>query len=75
MQLDRALYGLLIIDDPAEPGGCDVEWLVVVDNWIDGTGRTPDSVLTGLNRMGGIDGMGRAAWGARHGGGGRHGDE
>ena len=49
-QLDRGLYGVLIVDDPAEPGGYDDEWIVVLDDWVDGTGRTPDQVLTGLQK-------------------------
>ena len=41
VQLDRGLYGVLLVDDPDEPGGYDVEWTVVLDDWVDGTGRTP----------------------------------
>ncbi|HEY5847417.1 MAG TPA: multicopper oxidase family protein [Microlunatus sp.] len=48
MQLDRGLYGALIIDDPAEPGDYDTEWVLVLDDWVDGTGRTPDQILTDL---------------------------
>jgi len=48
VQLDRGLYGVLVVDDPAEPGGYDQEWVVVLDDWIDGTGQTPDDVLAGL---------------------------
>ncbi len=55
-QLDRGLYGMLIVDDPAEPGDYDQEWLVVLDDWIDGVGGyTPDKVLALLKRgMGGM---------------------
>ncbi len=59
VQFDRALHGPLIIDDPAEPGGYDVEFVVVLDDWIDGTATTPgaapttpDTVLAGLHRTG-----------------------
>src|SRR5665811_66002 len=53
----------------------DVEWTVVLDDWVDGTGRTPEQVLEGLTAaaggaaadsghdMGGMDmgsGMGEA---------------
>ena len=62
MQLDRGLYGVLVVDDPAEPGGYDEEWVVVLDDWVDGTGRTPDQVLANLRAkkgsggsMGGMD--------------------
>lgn len=48
VQLDRGLYGVLIVEDPAEPGGYDQEWVVVLDDWIDDTGRTPDDVLADL---------------------------
>lgn len=48
VQLDRGLYGVLLVDDPEEPGGYDDEWTVVLDDWVDGTGRTPDHVLAGL---------------------------
>ncbi|SBT42695.1 multicopper oxidase family protein [Micromonospora auratinigra] len=58
VQLDRALYGVLVVDDPHEPGDHDLEWIVVLDDWLDGTGRTPDEVLAGLRSMGGrMDGM------------------
>jgi len=64
VQLDRGLYGALVIDDPAEPGDYDDEWIVVLDDWVDGTGRTPDQVLEKLlavndgsdgGSMGGMD--------------------
>jgi FtsP/CotA-like multicopper oxidase with cupredoxin domain len=71
VQLDRGLYGRLIIDDPTDKGDYDVEWIVVLDDWVDGTGRTPDDVLAGFTaatpsstssssaqRMNGMDGMG-----------------
>ncbi|MEU4450257.1 multicopper oxidase family protein [Nocardioides sp. NPDC023903] len=65
VQLDRGLYAPLIIDDPHEPGAYDAEWIVVLDDWIDGTGTTPDEVLaelmagqsSGGMHMGGMDGM------------------
>lgn len=78
LQLDRGLYAPLIIDDPAEPGAYDAEWVVVLDDWLDGIdGRTPDDVLAGLidagggsgssmGGMGGMDhsmGMGASPWG------------
>ena len=56
VQLDRGLYGVLVVDDPAEPGDYDEEWVVVLDDWVDGTGRTPDEVLADLA---GGDGTGR----------------
>jgi FtsP/CotA-like multicopper oxidase with cupredoxin domain len=59
VQLDRGLYGPLIIEDPAEPGGYDHDWTVVLDDWIDGTGYTPDQVLAALRS--GMSGMSMAA--------------
>ena len=66
VQLDRGLYAPLVIDDPDEPGSYDAEWILVLDDWIDGTGTTPDEVLKKLiadggptdGSMGGMDGMG-----------------
>ncbi|MEO7941917.1 MAG: multicopper oxidase domain-containing protein, partial [Marmoricola sp.] len=48
VQLDRGLYGVLIVDDPAEPGRYDEEWVLVLDDWLDGAGRTPDQELSRL---------------------------
>lgn len=58
-QLDRGLYGMVIVDDPAEAGDYDQEWLVVLDDWIDGVGGyTPDKVMGLLRKgMGGMSGM------------------
>jgi FtsP/CotA-like multicopper oxidase with cupredoxin domain len=59
VQLDRGLYGPLIVEDPSEPAGYDHDWTVVLDDWIDGTGYTPDQVLDALRH--GMGGMGMAA--------------
>ena len=67
VQLDRGLYGVLVVDDPAEPGDYDQEWIVVLDDWLDGTGRAPDQELSrlrsgqngsgsGMGEMGGMAG-------------------
>jgi FtsP/CotA-like multicopper oxidase with cupredoxin domain len=56
VQLDRGLYGPLVVEDPAEPAAYDHEWTVVLDDWIDGTGYTPDQVLAALRN--GMSGMG-----------------
>ncbi|WP_432831329.1 multicopper oxidase family protein [Dactylosporangium sp. CA-092794] len=56
VQVDRALYGVLIVDDPGDPGRYDAEWIVVLDDWVDGTGRTPDDVLASLRSMAGMPG-------------------
>ncbi|MEU6715575.1 multicopper oxidase family protein [Nonomuraea sp. NPDC046802] len=49
MQLDRGLYGPLIIADPREPLGYDDEFTVVLDDWLDGIDGTPDDALRKLN--------------------------
>ncbi len=57
-QRERALYGALIIDDPKEPLAYDQEWVVVIDDWLDGFGPTPDAILAELSKgMGGMSGM------------------
>jgi FtsP/CotA-like multicopper oxidase with cupredoxin domain len=62
VQLDRGLYGPLIVEDPSEPADYDHDWTVVLDDWIDGTGYTPDQVLAGLRQgMGSMGGMGMVA--------------
>ena len=60
LQIDRGLYGALLVDEAADPGGYDVEWTVVLDDWVDGTGRTPEQVLKGLTAVasGGTGGSG-----------------
>jgi multicopper oxidase len=55
VQFDHGLYGPLIVDDPTESGDYDVEFVVVLDDWVDGTGRTPEQILTNLQK--GMAGM------------------
>lgn len=51
VQQDRGLYAPLIVEDPREPLSYDKEWVVVLDDWVDGVdGSTPDSVMAELNR-------------------------
>ncbi|RGE19045.1 multicopper oxidase family protein [Leucobacter sp. wl10] len=57
-QLDRGLYAPLIIDDPGERADYDREWVIVLDDWLDGVTATPDDVFAELSRgMGGMGGM------------------
>ncbi|GAA0949363.1 multicopper oxidase family protein [Streptomyces rhizosphaericus] len=50
VQLDRGLYAPLIVEDPKEPLAYDKEWVVVLDDWLDGVGgRTPDKEFERLN--------------------------
>ncbi|AMT73505.1 MULTISPECIES: multicopper oxidase family protein [Mycobacteriaceae] len=51
-QLDRGLYAPLIVEDPEERADYDAELVVVLDDWIDGTGTDPDKVLAGLRDKG-----------------------
>ncbi|MFI9325509.1 multicopper oxidase family protein [Kitasatospora aureofaciens] len=57
VQQDRGLYAPLIVEDPKEPLRYDREWVVVLDDWLDGVdGSTPDAVLAELAKgMGGMD--------------------
>ena len=51
-QLDRGLYGPLIIEDPNEKADWDDELVVALDDWIDSTGTNPDQVLENLKKNG-----------------------
>jgi FtsP/CotA-like multicopper oxidase with cupredoxin domain len=54
-QRERALYGAFIIDDPKESLAYDQEWVIVLDDWLDGITGTPEEVLSELSK-----GMGTA---------------
>ena len=55
VQLDRGLYAPLIVEDPGERLRYDHEWIVVLDDWLDGVAGTPDAKLAEL-RGGGMMG-------------------
>ncbi|MFF9077174.1 multicopper oxidase family protein [Streptomyces sp. NPDC014735] len=57
VQQDRGLYAPLVVEDPKEPLAYDKEWVIVLDDWVDGVdGSTPDAVLAELAKgMGGMD--------------------
>lgn len=57
VQQDRGLYAPLIVEDPKEPLSYDKEWVVVLDDWVDGVdGSTPDAVFAELRKgMGGME--------------------
>ena len=58
-QLDTGLYGVLIVEDPNEPLSYDDEWVIVLDDWLDGVTATPDDVLDELREgMGDMGSMG-----------------
>jgi len=52
LELDRGLYAPLIVDDPAESLSYDAEAILIVDDWLDGFGRTQQQVLSELARGG-----------------------
>lgn len=67
VQQDRGLYAPLIVEDPKEPLSYDKEWVVVLDDWLDGVdGSTPDAVLAEL-RKGMAPGPGSGGGHAGHG--------
>ncbi|RAG81577.1 multicopper oxidase family protein [Streptacidiphilus pinicola] len=64
VQLDRGLYAPLIVEDPHEPLRYDDEWVVVLDDWLDGVTGTPDQVLAELGKgMGGTGSSGSGSGG------------
>ncbi|MFF3325923.1 multicopper oxidase family protein [Streptomyces sp. NPDC002889] len=68
VQLDRGMYAPLIVEDPKEPLSYDKEWVVLIDDWVDGVdGSTPDSVLAELRK--GIHGAGHSGHGSGSGSG------
>ena len=42
LQLERGLYAPFIIDDPDEHVDAEVDYVMVLDDWLDGTGTTPE---------------------------------
>ncbi|MFE9649278.1 multicopper oxidase family protein [Streptomyces sp. NPDC006365] len=57
VQLDRGLYAPLIVEDPKEPLAYDDEWVVLLDDWVDGVTGTPDEVFAEVRQgMGGMEG-------------------
>lgn len=58
MQRERALSGALIVDDPREPLAYDQEWVIILDDWLDGLPGTPDDALKILSDGSGMGGMG-----------------
>ncbi len=63
LQLDRGLYAALLVDDPAEPDAYDQEAVVVLDDWTDGVGPSPEQLQAQLARQGGMMGGGTGTMG------------
>jgi FtsP/CotA-like multicopper oxidase with cupredoxin domain len=69
LDADTGMYLPVIVDDPTEPGGYDAEWIVVLDDWTDGIGKTPQEIYNDLHtpptpagdNMPGMPGMGGMA--------------
>lgn len=61
LQLDRALYAPLIIEERSAVDAYDVDQVIVLDDWLDGVGTTPDEAMASLVGMGGAEGMDHGA--------------
>jgi FtsP/CotA-like multicopper oxidase with cupredoxin domain len=62
LELDRGLYTPLIVEDPNDPVASDVDVTLMLDDWLDGYGRTQQQVLAQLQSSGGHSGdMGSGA--------------
>ena len=56
LELDRGLYAPLIVEDPNDASGADVDATLLLDDWLDGYGRTQQDVLAELKATGGHSG-------------------
>lgn len=52
LQLDRGLYAPLVIDEVVDDFKGDVELIVVLDDWLDGFGTTPEEELARIKEAG-----------------------
>jgi FtsP/CotA-like multicopper oxidase with cupredoxin domain len=48
IQTDYGLYAPIVFDDPNEKVAYDTEWIVVLDDWTDGVGKSPTQELAAL---------------------------
>ena len=60
VELDTGMYIPVIVDDPREAGSYDAEWIVMIDDWTDGVGRSPSQILKDLE-AGSMGAMGQNA--------------
>jgi multicopper oxidase len=65
LQLDRGLYGPLIVEPKKEELDYDREYVLLLDDWLDGVSGTPEDTLEELQASGG--GMGGMMGGMRGG--------
>jgi len=56
LELDRGLYAPLVVEDPNDPVTADVDVTLMLDDWLDGYGRTQEDVLAELQSGGGHSG-------------------
>ena len=56
LELDKGLYAPFIIEDPNDPIDADVDVTLMLDDWLDGYGRTQQQVLAELQKSGGHSG-------------------
>ena len=56
LELDRGLYAPLVVEDPNDPVASDVDVTLMLDDWLDGYGRTQQQVLAQLQSSGGHSG-------------------
>jgi len=61
LDTDYGLYVPIIIDDPADPGRYDAEWIVMLDDWTSGVGSSPEQIFKGMRSMGGGSSQGPMA--------------
>ena len=74
LELDKGLYAPLIIEDPNDPIDADVDVTVMLDDWLDGYGRTQQQVLAELQKSGGHSGHSMGSMGSMNMGAGLNGD-
>jgi len=58
LQLEHGLYAPFIIDDPDDDLDVDAEYVLVLDDWLDGFGATPEDELERIRTMGAEMGAG-----------------
>ena len=56
-QLDRGLYGALVVQPGSDAATATPDVAVLLDDWVDGTGRSPDDVYADLRKGSTMPGM------------------
>ncbi|HEU4399231.1 MAG TPA: multicopper oxidase family protein [Actinomycetota bacterium] len=52
LQIERGLYGPLVVEDPGEVVHYDHEAVLILDDWTDAVGPSPEAILANLQRGG-----------------------